>query len=46
MSRRPDTPRLGLGLPLIAMLTLDFEVAASTDGGTQIHMQFPCPATG
>jgi serine/threonine-protein kinase RsbW/stage II sporulation protein AB (anti-sigma F factor) len=45
MSPRPDSPGLGLGLPLIAMLTIGLEVAGGEEGGTQIRMRFPCPAT-
>jgi anti-sigma regulatory factor (Ser/Thr protein kinase) len=39
---RPDSPGLGLGLPIIATVARRMEVVA--DGpGTQIHMTFDCP---
>jgi anti-sigma regulatory factor (Ser/Thr protein kinase) len=44
MSPRPDSPGLGLGLPLIAYVADAVEVVSHGDG-TEIHMTFPCPAT-
>ena len=37
---RPNTPALGLGLPLIAALSDAFEVRGSTGGGTEVRMSF------
>jgi anti-sigma regulatory factor (Ser/Thr protein kinase) len=39
---RPDSPGLGLGLPLIARLTTSFEVRPGPSGrGTELAMAFP-----
>jgi serine/threonine-protein kinase RsbW len=43
MSPRPDSPGMGLGLPIIASVTQRFEIV-SDEGRTEIHMTFPCPA--
>jgi anti-sigma regulatory factor (Ser/Thr protein kinase) len=43
MAPRLDTPGLGLGLPMIATIAQSMEVIAPDDGGTEIHMIFPCP---
>ena len=40
MLPRPDSPGLGLGLPLIAQLVDGFEVAAREGGGTRLCMRF------
>jgi anti-sigma regulatory factor (Ser/Thr protein kinase) len=45
MTPRPDSPGLGLGLPLIAQLADTVEVISNGDG-TEIHMTFPCPSSG
>jgi anti-sigma regulatory factor (Ser/Thr protein kinase) len=45
MTPRPDSPGLGLGLPLIAQVADAVEVISNGDG-TQIHMSFPCPRYG
>ena len=37
---RPDSPGLGLGMPLIASVTSRFQVV-SDDAGTEVHMAFP-----
>ena len=43
MSPRPDSPGMGLGLPIIASVTQRFEIV-SDEGRTEVHMTFPCPA--
>jgi anti-sigma regulatory factor (Ser/Thr protein kinase) len=40
MLPRPDSPGVGLGLPLVATLAESFEVQARTGGGTQVRMAF------
>jgi anti-sigma regulatory factor (Ser/Thr protein kinase) len=40
LSPRPDSPGLGLGLPMIASLASDFRVEAASGTGTLIRMQF------
>lgn len=40
MASRPDSPGLGLGLPLMASLTTALEVRPSPAGGTEIWMTF------
>ncbi len=40
MRPRPDSPGLGLGLPLIATLAERFETHSSEDGGTRLCMWF------
>src|SRR3954454_11814160 len=42
LAPRPDSPGLGLGLPLIANVTRRFEVATG-EGGTRVRMVFACP---
>jgi serine/threonine-protein kinase RsbW/stage II sporulation protein AB (anti-sigma F factor) len=37
---RPDSPGLGLGLPLISQMTQSFEVHEPSDGGTALCMRF------
>lgn len=37
---RPDSPGLGLGLPMIASLATDISVEAAADTGTLIRMHF------
>ncbi len=41
MRPRPDSPGLGLGLPLIARLSASLEVATGETGGTRLCMSFP-----
>jgi serine/threonine-protein kinase RsbW/stage II sporulation protein AB (anti-sigma F factor) len=41
MRPRPDSPGLGLGLPLIARLTASLEVSTGERGGTTLCMTFP-----
>jgi anti-sigma regulatory factor (Ser/Thr protein kinase) len=43
MSPRPDSPGMGLGLPIIATVTERFEIV-SREGRTEVHMTFHCPA--
>jgi anti-sigma regulatory factor (Ser/Thr protein kinase) len=40
MKPRPDSPGLGVGLPLVATLTERFEVEARSGGGTRLSMVF------
>ena len=40
MRPRPDSPGLGLGLPLIAQLAEAFEVESGPAGGTSLCMRF------
>ncbi len=40
MVPRPDSPGLGLGMPLIATLADRFDVRTQTDGGTRLCMWF------
>lgn len=40
MAPRPDSPGLGLGLPVIARLADDFRVEAATGSGTLLRMHF------
>jgi serine/threonine-protein kinase RsbW/stage II sporulation protein AB (anti-sigma F factor) len=40
MKPRPDSPGLGLGLPLIAQLAESFEVESPPGGGTELCMRF------
>jgi anti-sigma regulatory factor (Ser/Thr protein kinase) len=44
MQPRPDSPGVGLGLPLIASLTERFDVQARPDGGTRLCMYFATAA--
>ena len=47
MVPRPDTPGLGLGLPLIAQLAETFQVGTPPTGtGTEIRMTFHLPVYG
>lgn len=38
---RPDSPGLGLGLPLIATLTESLELGKDDEGRTEVRMAFP-----
>ena len=42
MIPRPDSPGLGLGLPLIATLCDRFDAQTSPGGGTKLCMWFTC----
>jgi serine/threonine-protein kinase RsbW/stage II sporulation protein AB (anti-sigma F factor) len=44
MRPRPDSPGLGLGLPLIAQLAETFEVTSPAAGGVRLCMRFPLAA--
>lgn len=47
MVPRPDTPGLGLGLPLIAQLAETFQIGTPETGtGTEIRMTFHLPVYG
>jgi serine/threonine-protein kinase RsbW len=39
LAPRPDSPGLGLGMPLIASVTSRFQIV-SNDAGTEVHMAF------
>jgi serine/threonine-protein kinase RsbW/stage II sporulation protein AB (anti-sigma F factor) len=41
MLPRPDSPGLGLGLPLIATLSETLELGRSADDRTEVRMTFP-----
>ena len=40
MRRRPDSPGLGLGLPLIRETAWDVDVRPAREGGTEVLMRF------
>jgi anti-sigma regulatory factor (Ser/Thr protein kinase) len=40
MIPRPDSPGIGLGLPLIARMTAGFELQERDGGGTELKMRF------
>jgi serine/threonine-protein kinase RsbW len=42
LAPRPDSPGLGLGMPLMATVTSRFRVV-SREAGTEIHMAFALP---
>lgn len=44
MAPRPDSPGLGLGLPLMAHVADTINVVRN-DIGTEVHMTFPCPSS-
>jgi serine/threonine-protein kinase RsbW len=41
MGPRPDSPGLGMGLPLIGRLADDVRVISPPGGGTEVAMRFP-----
>jgi serine/threonine-protein kinase RsbW/stage II sporulation protein AB (anti-sigma F factor) len=43
LAPRPDSPGLGLGMPLMASVTTRFQVV-SHGAGTEIHMAFALPS--
>ncbi len=45
MVPRPDTPGLGLGLPLIAQVADGFDVESAAPGGTRLVIRFALSAT-
>lgn len=46
MAPRPDSPGLGLGLPLMASLTDTLDIRVAPDGGTEIHLGFAATTPG
>ena len=45
MTPRPDSPGLGLGIPLIATVSERFDIRSGADGGTRLCVWFdPAPA--
>ena len=40
MRARPDSPGLGVGLPLMTQVTQSLEFRESADGGTEVAMRF------
>jgi serine/threonine-protein kinase RsbW len=46
MRRRPDSPGLGLGLPLISQTAWDLDVRAARAGGTEVLMRFELSGRG
>jgi anti-sigma regulatory factor (Ser/Thr protein kinase) len=44
MQPRPDSPGIGVGLPLVAAVTERFEVQARPGGGTRVCMTFTAAA--
>jgi serine/threonine-protein kinase RsbW/stage II sporulation protein AB (anti-sigma F factor) len=40
MAPRPDSPGLGVGLPLMASLSSSLELVANPEGGTEVRMRF------
>lgn len=45
LAPRPDSPGLGLGMPLMATVTSSFRIE-SQGSGTEVHMTFALPASG
>jgi len=45
LAPRPDSPGLGLGMPLMASVTTRFQVV-SQGKGTEVHMAFALPGDG
>lgn len=43
MAPRVGSPGLGLGLPIVASVAERFEVISPAEGGTEVHLVFPCP---
>jgi serine/threonine-protein kinase RsbW/stage II sporulation protein AB (anti-sigma F factor) len=44
LAPRPDSPGLGLGMPLMASVTKRFQVVSDGRSGTEIHMAFALPS--
>lgn len=44
MKPRPDSPGMGVGLPLVATLAEHFEIEARSGGGTRLRMTFAVTA--
>jgi serine/threonine-protein kinase RsbW len=45
LAPRPDSPGLGLGMPLMASVTTSFHIVSQGDG-TEVHMAFALPDAG
>jgi anti-sigma regulatory factor (Ser/Thr protein kinase)/PAS domain-containing protein len=43
MQPRPDSPGLGMGLPLIGQLAAHLDISVPTGGGTELRMTFRAP---
>jgi serine/threonine-protein kinase RsbW/stage II sporulation protein AB (anti-sigma F factor) len=43
MQPRPDSPGLGMGLPLIGQVTTHFDIRVAPGGGTELSMTFAAP---
>ena len=43
MQPRPDSPGLGMGLPLIGQVTAHFDIRVPAGGGTELNMTFAAP---
>lgn len=43
MQPRPDSPGLGMGLPLIGQVTTHFDIRVPDGGGTELSMTFAAP---
>jgi anti-sigma regulatory factor (Ser/Thr protein kinase)/PAS domain-containing protein len=43
MQPRPDSPGLGMGLPLIGQLSKHFDIRVPAGGGTELRMTFAAP---
>src|SRR6476469_3495553 len=46
MQPRPDSPGLGMGLPLIGQLSAHFDIRVPPGGGTELSMTFAAPGVG
>src|SRR3954467_7162470 len=44
LAPRPDSPGLGLGMPLMASVTTRFQVVSDGRSGTEIRMAFALPS--
>ena len=40
---RPDSPGLGMGVPIMTALARAIEIATPADGGTEVHLTFAVP---
>jgi GAF domain-containing protein/anti-sigma regulatory factor (Ser/Thr protein kinase) len=43
MQPRPDSPGLGMGLPMIGQLTTSVDIRERANGGTEVRMRFAAP---
>lgn len=46
MVPRPDSPGLGMGLPLISQLSDSVELRSRAEGGSEVSMRFDLPSVG